>query len=647
MKRQARLAIDLGGEQIDLRRIEAQEGLSEPFTMLVDVVAPLGEVDLLPHLGKPVAIAAAQDGVLQRHFHGLMLAGDYLHEDGEGFHYRLTLRPWTQLLDENRNFAIFQDKSALDIIKTVFDASGLANVDYGLLHRSRPPRPYCVQYGESDFAFVSRLMEEEGLYYFFRHQSDGHVLTLCEGPESHQKGTPARLVFNPLSGSMTNADTRVESARADLHGWHERVTTRAQARVTMRDWNFEKAGAPIEVVKTDGAAHPQDERELYLWPGRYAEEDVGRPLGQVQLEAARAQRLVYLGESQAIGVVHGTQVSVTQHPNTRFNTDYLIVRTHHVIAAETRRSGSGGGESRVSFEAIPAATPFRAPVRSPRPVVKGPETAIVTGPAGEEIFTDKYGRVKVRFHWDRAHTPGERSTCWIRVSQTGGLGNLILPRVGHEVIVDFLHGDPDRPIVTGRVFNSLHMPTYALPEHKTRALWRTKRYGAPGSYGKAMALDTGEPGVNELRFEDRGGKEEVFLHAERDMNIRVRHSESHHVGLDQETRIGNDRTEHVVNNESVTIDGARRTTITKDDTLQVKQALRIKAGTTITIEAGTSITLKVGQSTVVIDPTNIKVQAALQALVKAGMQVDVKSTMTNVKGDGMLTLKGGMTMINT
>jgi type VI secretion system secreted protein VgrG len=170
-----------------------------------------------------------------------------------------------------------------------------------------------------------------------------------------------------------------------------------------------------------------------------------------------------------------------------------------------------------------------------------PETAIVTGPKGEEIYTDEYGRVKVRFHWDRSSTEGDKSTCWIRVSQTGGLGNVILPRVGHEVIIDFLDGNPDRPVVVGRVFNKENMPIYPLPDNKTRALWRTKRYGDAGSYGAAKSLDTGAPGANELRFEDKGGKEEVFLHAERDMTLRVRHSESHNIGLDQSIDIGGSR----------------------------------------------------------------------------------------------------------
>ena len=266
---------------------------------------------------------------------------------------------------------------------------------------------------------------------------------------------------------------------------------------------------------------------------------------------------------------------------------------------------------------------------TPRPVVRGPETAIVSGPSGETIYTDEFGRVKVRFHWDRADTPGEKSTCWIRVSQTGGLGNIIIPRVGHEVIVDFLDGDPDRPLVVGTVFNTEQMPIYKLPDNKTRALWRTKTYGSQASYGAAAGLDTGAPQANELRFEDKGGKEEVFLHAERDMNLRVRHKETHHIGLDQQIKIG----------------GSRVATIDQTDKLDVKKSITIDAGTTIDITAVTSITLKCGGSTIKIDPTSVTIKTTMLKM-EAQATADMKSPMTSVKGDGMLTLKGGMTMIN-
>jgi len=656
--RETALSIDLGGGQILLERMEANETLSRPFEIRVDMVSPLGELDLLPHLGKPAVVSVHRDGELQRYFHGVLAEGQYLRESTEGLHYRLFLRPWTHFLAHNRDFSIYQELDAVEIIKRVFGAAGISDVDYTRLSRSREPRVYCVQYGESDFTFVSRLMEEEGIYYHYRHQSDRHVMVLCDSPASHLDGSPASLVYNPLTISVFNADSpeRTESAaEVFIQSWIERVATGAEAKTTYRDFDFEKPERPLEALSEIAAQHPSDNQEVYHYPGRYSEEARGRTLGQVALEALRAERRSYVGQSQAAGLSCGYKLSLSNHPAGRLNGSYLVTRTFHSITSESYRTGDVEDEEsfNVVVDAIPSETAWQAPQTTPKPIVHGLETAIVTGPEGEEIFTDEYGRVKVRFHWDRAGTPGEKSTCWIRVSQTGGLGNIILPRVGHEVLVDFLSGDPDRPIVVGRVFNKAHMPIYPLPANKTVALWRTKRYGQTGSYGPAKDLDTGKPGANELRFEDKGGSEEVFMHAERDMKTRVRRNESHHVGADQQIKIGHDRQEDVGNEEKVKIGAnqteeigrSRKVKVGQNDELTVTGKIKVKAGTTIEIEAGTSITLKVGSTTIKLDPTSIKLDGTMiSATGKA--TADIKSPMTTVKGNGMLTLKGGLTLIN-
>lgn len=630
--RQTTLAIDLGGEQIRLRRIESVEGLSRPFQISVDLFSALGEVDLLPHLGKPCTVSVSEDGELLRYFNGFVTEGEYISETRDGFHYRLTVRPWSHFLTFNSNFAIFQDKSATDIIKEVLSVSPFAQIDYSKLKSQPPKRPYTVQYGESDFAFISRLLEQEGIYYFYEHKNDKHRMILCDSPSAHEPGKHPLLVYNPNAAQVGNVDSAARTASSTkqfLSRWQERVATGGEAKVTFRDFDFEKPQKPVEAKVNAPGVHSLDGLEVYQWPGAHKDEAGGKRLGTVVLDSRRAERQTYSGETQLSSMTAGQKFKLSKHPNGRFNKEYLITRVHHVVAAETYSSGAEAGEHSVMLEAIPAATQWRAPIVTPRPVVRGPETAIVTGPPGEEIYTDEYGRVKVRFHWDRASTPGEKSTCWIRVSQTGGLGNIILPRVGHEVIVDFLDGDPDRPVVVGRVFNKEQMPIYKLPDHKTRALWRTKTYGAQGSYGAAESLDTGAPKANELRFEDKGGKEEVFLHAERDMNVRVRHKETHHIGLDQDVKIG----------------GSRKTKIKVSDLLEVGKSIKVTAGTTIDIEAQTSITLKCGQSTIKIDPTSVTIKT-VQFKTEAQATADVKSPMTTVKGDGMLTLKGGMTMIN-
>lgn len=640
--RQTKLSIDLGGEQVSIRRVEASEALGRPFSISIDIVAAHSEIDLLPHLGKSAGVTITEEGDLLRYFSGIVVEGEYLAQRHDGYHYRLSLRPWTFFMAHNIDFRIFQQKSVVDIAKVIFGKYAAAKVDYGKLKRNRPPREYCVQYGESDFTFISRLFEEEGIYYYYDHKAQGHEMVLCEAPASHVPGKPAELTYNQLADSVRNAaSTAFAGAKKEyINHWVERVSTGGEAKVTLRDFNFTKAERPLEISVDAKSDHPLDANELYNFPGRYQTKAVGEPIGQSVLDALRANRQVFSGESQALGISCGRTLKLAEHQQGRFNREYMITRTHHVTSVEVERSGGGGEGSTVFVEAVPADVQWHVQPTVPRPAVKGPETAIITGPASEEIFTDEYGRVKVRFHWDRSGSPGEASTCWIRVSQTGGLGNIILPRVGHEVIVDFLHGDPDRPIVVGRVFNSQNMPVYKLPDNKTKALWRTQSYksNTSSSLPGAEGMDLADPRANELRFEDMDGKEEVFLHAERDMKTRIRYQESHHVGLDQEQKIGRDRSEYVKRNDTVKIDGARKVAIKETDALEVEKSIKIKSGTEITISAEAKITLKVGGSSIVIDQGGIKITGTAT--------LDAKSPMTTVKGDGMLTLKGGMTFIN-
>ncbi|WP_068079665.1 type VI secretion system Vgr family protein [Novosphingobium rosa] len=649
------MSVDLGDEQVELERIDCMEGINAPFTITVDLFAPL-EIDLQPHLGKPCALKVREDEVLQRHFHGLVISGEHIDETPTGHRYRLALRPWSYFLAQNRAMAIFQDLNAQDIISQIFQKAGISDFEFKLSGTPRP-RDYCVQYQESDFAFTSRLMEEEGFYFFFRHEADRHVMVICDGPASHVAGTPATLVYAPNSISVFTADSveRSSGGRHHLQSWREKVSTQAGSHVTLRDWDFRAPNRFVEAKAQAEAQHPRDTQETYVYPGRFFHESIG--VGEIEthggersdtlINAMRAQRRVFTGASQAAGLSCGFKVTVADHHIGRMNADYLIMSAYHSIVAETYRSGAHAHEASFNtrFEAIPADTTFHPPLSTPRPVVQGLETAVVSGPEGEEIFTDDYGRVKVRFHWDRGATPGEAATCWIRVSQTGGLGNLILPRVGHEVLVDFLGGDPDRPVVVGRVFNANHMPIYPLPANKTRALWRTKRYGQTGDYTNAQPLDSGAPGANEIRFEDKGGAEEVYVHAERLMNTRIRLDETHDVGRNQSVNIGFDHDESVFRdetlkvgrNQDVLIVEQRKTKVGKDDILDVVQSFKLTANT--------SIELQVGQSRIEIKPTSIAISAP-NITVSGQASVAIDAPETSADGKGTLTLTGGLVKIN-
>lgn len=653
------MSIDLAGEQVEYVALTAREELSNPFEIDVQIVATLSEVDLVPHVGKPVSIAVSEGFDVVRHFNGLLVEATHLREDGDGFHYSLSLRPFTHFLSSRRGYAIFQDKTVLDIIKDVFSAAKIT--DYELrVTDTYEPFEYCVQYAESDFHFLSRLMEQEGLYYFFEHSADKHLMVICDKASTHKPGVDKIVAFNAAAGSARSYQVSMDlGGHHTLSSWTERVASAGLELVSLRDYDFKKPTKAVDGKATGQGEHQLDSQEHYEYPGQFVDEARGKRLSKVRLEEFRARRRTFVGRTTAKSLCVGNTVTVSNHSVKRFNGDYLIIATQHALAGQSYNAGTGGSSAdEIGFLAIPAKTQFRAARRTNKPRVIGMESAIVTGPKGETIYTDEYGRVKVRFHWDRTGSPDEKSTCWIRVSQTGGLGNVILPRVGHEVLIDFLHGDPDQPVVVGRVFNAEHMPVYALPANKTRAVWRTLTYGEQTAYTQAEKLDTGEPKANEIRFEDKGGKEELFIHAERDMNIRVRYDASAHIGHNEILKVGYDRSRYVKNDESIKIDGNRTYELKKNEKNTITEGNRsttIKKGNDeLTIEMG-NLTIKTSKGKVkiealqeielVVGKTSFKLtptQASLESLM---VSVDGKAK-TDVSGGGLLTEKGGLIKIN-
>ncbi|MFL0357693.1 type VI secretion system Vgr family protein [Erythrobacter sp. GH1-10] len=657
--RETKLTTDLGGEQVDFVSMTARETLSQPFEIELQITAALGEIDLAPHLGEKISLELYEEQELVRHFNGILTEAVHLREEGDGFYYNLSLRPFTHFMDSQRGFAIYQEKTVLDIIKDVFSRAGIS--DYELrTSESYEPFEYCVQYAESDFQFVSRLMEQEGLYYFFEHSNQKHLMVICDKASTHKPGTVDTLAFNPTGGTAQSY-----RASSDLGGhhmlerWTERVASTGHEKVSLRDYDFKKPTKAVEGKAVDSGQHPEDSKEHYDYPGQFIDKSRADRLSKVRLEEFRARRQTYSGQTSSKGICTGTTVKVENHPTKRLNAEYMIISSYHNLRSQSYHSGTGVRDrDQVNFVAIPAKTQFRAERKTEKPRVIGVESAIVTGPAGETIYTDEYGRVKVRFHWDRANTPDEQSTCWIRVSQTGGLGNVILPRVGHEVLVDFLHGDPDQPVITGRVFNAEHMPVYELPANKTRAVWRTLTYGDQKPYTQAEDLDTGKPKANEIRFEDKGGKEEIFVHAERDMNVRIRYDTSTHIGHNEELRVGYDRQRYVKNDEKVTIDGNKEYTLKKNEKNTITDGSR-----ETTIKMGSDdLNVKMGNISIKADMGKITIEAMQEIVLKVGntslkltqMDATLKAMMTNVKGDamtevsagGILTEKGALIKIN-
>ncbi|MCX7284966.1 MAG: type VI secretion system tip protein TssI/VgrG [Novosphingobium sp.] len=663
--RQTTLALRLGNgaEQLKLIRLDAFEALSEHFAITLEVIS-LDEIELLPNLGKTASIESKLDGQVLRHFHGIVVDAEFMEElEDLGFVYRLVLAPAAQIHDNGSNYRIFQAKPVIDIIKTVLSECGL---DFEVKATSGTRQlAYCVQYGESNFDFISRLMEEEGLYYYYQHSASAHTMVICDKPGCHVAMPAGPMTYNPVSASTALVDSLDRGGTNGLfvQSWHERASTGGEARVTMRDYDFKEPTRARQAEATDKCAHPLDDIEIYTWPGRYYQESAGQTLSTVVLESRRAQRLRYEGTSTYAGIETGYHLELKNHPINRLCRKYLVVRCRTTLATEQFRSGGSTGRTFVEVTTVPHDVNFRAPIVTPRPIARGPETAVVTGPAGEEIHVDEFGRIKVQFFWDREGKLDDKSSCWIRVSQTGGLGNIIIPRIGHEVLIDFINGNPDRPIVVGRVFNASHMPVYKLPDNKTRALWRTKTYKRTkgDSLSETEALDTGAPGANELRFEDATGKEEVFLHAERDMNTRVRHNETHKVGRDVEISVGKNRKERVGKNEEILIEGERKevvkgtetVTVHKDrkveiksnDKLDVTKTIVVNAGDSIKISANSKITLSCGGSTITLEPASIKISTT-QLSMQGQATAKLSSAMTKVEASGILTAQGGLVKIN-
>lgn len=653
--RQTQITLSLGVGQVQPISVEAFEALSQPFVISLDVISELSEIDLYPQLGKPVLIESKLDNIHQRYFHGILIDGRTIegpHE--EGFAYRLTLAPHAHLHEQGRNYRIFQDKDVLSIIKLVLDA---CKIDYDVkASKPTPQRTYCVQYCESDFAFVSRLMEQYGLYYYYRHEQDKHVLVICDDKSSHEKLPKHEFEYNPAVEFAPAADSDgrdLSKVGNYVFDWAEHVSTGGEHQVTLRDYDFIKSTDKVEGVSTKENKHKGQNIEIFSWPARTFDKAVGKNMAEFQLDARRATRVRFDGSSYFTGIQPGYYFDLQKHDAVpRYNRDYLLVSVRTTLSAEIRTSGQqSGGRTLVQFTAIPADVQFRAPAVTPVPVVKGLESAIVTAPSDmpdEEIHTDEWGRVLVNFFWDHKPEQDRKTTsCWLRVSQTGGLGNIILPRVGHEVLVDFLDGDPDRPIVVGRVFNSTHKPVYALPANKTRAVWRTQTYkhADDSNIEDAEGLDTKDPRANELRFEDLAGKEEVFIHAQRDMTTRVRRSETHHVGKDSETKVFKNRVKYVGVDEKHEIKGKQTEEITGNRSITVKSSDKLEVTEKIEIKAGQEILIHVGASSIKMTTSKIEIKSSVISVEATG-QLTAKGTQANFEAVALAVLKGAMVNIN-
>lgn len=521
--------------------------------------------------------------------------------------YALTLVPALERLSLRHNSRIFQLKTVPEIISILLKEMDIEDYAFSL-QREYAQREFCVQYRETDLDFLHRLAAEEGLIYSFSFEKNKHTVIFSDA-SANLLSLPSQIPYNTLSGGQ--ADTCYISAV-------NAVTTSQPSQSALKDYSFKQ---PAYDFQQDASGtdldYQRQEYEHFDAPGRFKSDQAGNSINQVRLEYLRRDSHVATGNSDVPYLQAGIKFSLEEHLGKELNREWLVVSVQHQGTqpqALEEEAGSGATTYSNKFKVIPSQYNWQ-PEPSLKPLISGPMIALVVGPEGEEIYCDEFGRVKIQFPWDRYSQGDEHSSCWVRVSQGWAgsqYGIMAIPRIGHEVIVEFLNGDPDQPIITGRAYHATNTPPYSLPEHKTKTVLRS-------------ATHQGE-GYNELSFEDQSQNEQIFIHAQKDWDSEINNDHTEHVKHDQHVVIENDEFERVQNNTNQTVEGESRSQVTQDKTLIVEGSLHVKtgsvwvndsgsevhvkAGNKVVIEAGSEITLNAAGSFLKVDPAGVHLVGA-------------------------------------
>jgi type VI secretion system secreted protein VgrG len=653
-----------GADTLLLDGLEGMEAISQPFRFTLAMRASSITLDPATIVGASVTVTMKLGSGPTRHINGICSRFLHLGGDRDFSAYSAEIVPKLWLLTLSRNRVIWQNQKADDIIKAVLGESGITF--QSKLTGTYKQREYCVQHDETAFDFISRLMEEEGIFYFFTFADGGHTLVLADASSAHVDcPNAAALKFLPQSGMRE---------RIDVVQRLEYESCLVPQKYTVGDYDYLQPSTSLAAEHAATAGKGVQ----YEYPGGHTVVADGTARAKIRVEAEQAQAAVSRGQSHCYALTAGAKFTLSDHPRAALNAAHVLRSVSH--------SASNGQYSN-SFETFLATVPFRPPRVTPRPRVAGSQIATVVGPSGEEIWTDQHGRIKVQFPWDRVGQKNENSSCWVRVSQAWagqGWGALFIPRIGHEVVISYVDGDPDRPLVTGSVYNAEKTPPISLPTDQTQSTIRS-RSSKQGTAG------------NEIRFEDKKDSEEFYFHAQKDMKVEIENSltttikeshethtlekgdrtvdvktgkEVHKVKGTRELEItGNethtneaDFTQEVGGNYQLTVTGNLVIDVTgsitfkgaKDVTIEAGTTLAVEAGTTLTNKAGTSLSNEAGTDLTNKAGTSLTNEASLGLKNKAGTTLDNEGTMVNnkasatqtVDGGGMLTVKGGMVKIN-
>lgn len=609
------IAIDtpLGKDVLLLRGFRGQEAISRLFSLDLDLLSTDPEIKFENIIGQKVTIRVRLGKDKERYFHGMISRFVQTGSTVGLVNYRATMVPALWFLTRTADCRIFQGKKVPDIIQEIFKENGITDIKT-VLKATYEPREYCVQYRETDFNFVSRLMEQHGIFYFFEHEEKKHTVILSDDLSAHQPcPEQSKVSWNPQGSASLDEDV--------ITGLQWEETFRfGQYAVT--DYNFETPSTSLRAeVKTQIEVGGNGKYEIYDYPGEYGKKAEGDGIAKIRMQEEEAQYKVMSGSGTARVFTTGYKFTLQDYDARKdVNGDYVLTQVQHVASVgNTYATGAAGGLEKGdysnSFTCIPAKRPFRPPQVTPKPMVQGPQTAVVVGKSGEEIWTDKFGRVKVQFHWDRYGKMNESSSCWVRVSQNWAgkqWGGVFIPRIGQEVIVEFLEGDPDRPIITGRVYNAEQMPPYGLPASQTQS-------------GVKSNSSKGGGGSNELRFEDKKGSEEIYLHGQKDWTIAIENDKNQTVGHDESLTVGNNRTKKVGVDQSETI-GANKTInvgANHTESIVANKSLTVGGNHTETISGAEAITVGMASAHTIALARALSIGAAYQVTVGGAMNESI------------------------
>ena len=643
----------LGKDVLLLQELSGHEGISSLFSYELEVVAYENpSISFSDIVGQKVSITIQLPDGSPRYINGYVSRFTQGDTDERFFtHYRVHVVPWLWFLTRQADCRIFQNMTPVDIISQVLNLSSVKDFRTSL-SASYPTLEYCVQYRETSFNFVSRLMEEYGIFYYFDHTTQGkHTMVLGDQSSALPACPGSPISYDTAVGGMEDPEA--------VGDWHVEQELRT-GKYTVTDYNFTTPSTSLLANDPTVVDLPASQGlELFDYPGLYTTKDQGDTVAKLRMQEEEASYMLVTGASNCRGLMSGYSFELQNHYRDDQNTTYVLTEVQHLASAGQTYTASETGTETYSnrFTCIPISVDYHPPRVSPKPFVQGPQTALVVGKAGEEIWVDKYGRVVVQFYWDRQGQKNENSSCWIRVSQPwagANWGGMWIPRIGQEVIVSFEEGDPDRPLITGRVYNAEQMPPYTLPDYQTRSTFmsRSSKGGGAANY-------------NELRFEDKMGDEQIFMNAEKDMDLRVENDSREFIGANRSLivttnqleqiqtdkhlhvqgnqfeqidgnmslNVGGNQMESVTGNLSLSVTGNQSESITgnlslavtgqQQDTsmsyaMKTDTTIHLNAGMSAVIEAGVDLTLKVGGNFIDINPAGVFITGTMVFINSGG-----------------------------